>query len=354
MNEVSIITDGKKITGWTQLNVRRTMSELCDSFNFDYSDRWSNDFPLYTGLPCQIQIDGIPITTGFIDEIEPEVNDSSMSFMLSGRSKTMDLVDCNRVQAPYSWRNQNIYNLVKSICDPHGIKVTIERANPGEPFTEASVDQNESLFDFIQKLVKQRQLLTISGTDGNLILTNAGNTKSVDSFIEGENISSIKGKFSWANRYSEYVIKGQQKVKASADSWGGKTIAIYSKAIDENVLRFRPKMFTGNTQLTTGAAQLQVNWEAQVRAGRSNRFSIIHPSWVQSNGDLWKENLITYVKHSKLKLDGEFLIESVDYTQENNTQYSTIYFVMPDTYAIDPKDIVVKKPVKSGKYGWNK
>lgn len=354
MNEIAIIADGKKISGWTKVTVRRTMAELCDSFNFNFSDKWGNEFPpLYDGLPCQVKIDDIPVVTGYIDEIEPEITPDSVLFMLAGRSKTMDLVDCNRIESPYSWSNQNILNLAKNVCSPHGINVTLNGV-VGDIFAEASIDQNESLFDFLQKFAKKRQLLTLSGTDGNLILTNAGNEKAVDSFIEGQNIPTIKGKFSWTNRFSEYVIKGQQKVKAKAESWGGKTIAIYSKAVDENVTRFRPKMFTGDTQITTSDAQKQVNWEAQVRAGRSHRFSIVVPNWVQSNGKLWKENLTTYVKHSGMRLDGNFLIESVDYSLDTNAQFCTLNFVLPSTYTINPKDIIKKQKAKSGKYGWSK
>lgn len=354
MNNVSLITDGKAISGWNELTISRSISQLADSYKLTFSDAWVDQFPeIYVGLKCQVMVHDKLVITGFIDDIEPELEPNTVRFSLSGRSSTGDLVDCDRIEKPFTWKNINLLNVASRVCEPFGIKVSIE-GSPGDSFAEVSIDQNESIHEFIDKLARQRQFMLLTEPDGNLKLTHTGNTRSNDSFIYGENLHKIKGKFSFKNRFSDYTIKAQQKVKAGEEAWGDKTISIFATAKDEVITRYRPKMLTGRTQMPVKTAQQQVNWEAQIRQGRSNSFTITHPSWVQENGDLWKEDLITYVKCPLLRLDADFLLDAVDYTVNAGELFSSLTYVSQDTYAPNPKDTIKKVSRKNNKYGWGK
>lgn len=353
MNKVSIVTNGKDISGWNGVRINRSIAELADTFELDFSDSWIDQFPeIYVDLPSEIRVDDKTILTGFIDDILPELESDSAVFKLTGRSKTGDLIDCNRIDPPYTWKNINLNRIAKTICDPFGINVIFESASTGENFVEASIDHNETLFDFLDKLAKQRKLLMLTNTSGNLVFTTAGKERSHDSLIQGENIPKMQASFSFKNRFSHYRIKGQEKTVPSQSSWSSKSIAIYADAKDEQVKRYRPKMITASTQIKTNIARDQIAWEAQIRAGRSTRFSINLPTWTQSNGDLWRENLVVYVKAPLFRIDGDYLIESIDYALEESSLYATLNFVDKNTYASNPKETIEKPNKKKGKYGW--
>lgn len=357
MHKVSVITEGMEISGWNTVNISRSLSQFADSFKIGFSDVWTDKFPdVYVGLQCKIQIDGTTVITGNIEAVEPSFTGETIKYEISGYSLTKDLVDCDRIEKPFSWKNVDLYQVSKKICEPFGINVTIEASSPGPKFTEVSVNQGESLYDFLNKLAVQRGFLMITSLDGGLIYTNAGKYRAVDSLIQGENIAEFKGQFSFANRFSDYVIKGQQKVKADENSWTDKTISIFSKVQDLGVGRYRPKMMTADTQVDLTTAKKQAAWEAQIREGRSTRFSIKVPDWVQSNGNLWRENEIVYIKVPVGRLDGDYLVETVDYNFQSTTEQTftecEMGFVNKNTYNANPKDTIKKPSKPKGKYGW--
>lgn len=354
-NEVTIITNGQAISGWTSIQITRTMSSIADSFRISFLDSWVKQFPdVYAGLGCSIKIDGVKIITGYIDSITPELSANEVKFELSGRSKTGDLVDCDRIQAPFSWKDIDIYRLSREVCEPFGISVLLDNVLPGNRFDEISYEQGETVFSFLSKLAEQRGYILISNTTGDLVYTTAGNTRAEDSIIQGQNLASIKANFSLVNRFSNYVIKGQS-IKKNNNAWTDSNVSIKAETTDEQISRYRSKLITADTKITTSSAQKKVNWEAQIRAGRSFKFTIVIPTWLQSNGDLWKENLLTYVKSPLFRIDGDYLLETVTYVLEPNDIYSELTFVDPVTYQPEPKAIIKKSPKsqrKVGKYGW--
>lgn len=353
MNKVSIVTEGKKITGWNTVKINKSISTLADQFTITFSDKWVDQFPeIYTGLQCVIKIDDESVLTGYIDNVSTEASAESIKFSITGRSKTGDLVDCEKIDPPFTWKNLNLYRIAKEICEPFSINVLFESPTPGNIFAEASIDQNESYYDFLYKLAKQRKFLLVTNVNGDLVFTNAGNNRSFDALIQGYNIASIKGNFNFLNRFSHYKIKGQQKTIANESSWNDSTISISADARDEQITRYRPKMITSNTKIDTNSAQQQVRWEAQIRAGRSTKFSIIVPTWKQSNGSLWRENLLVYIQSPLLRLDGEYLLESIDHELNETSLFSTLNFVGSDTYSFNPSETIKKLNKETGKYGW--
>ena len=109
MSKVEIITDGKTISGWNSVNIKRSMTELCHSFELSFSNKWVDEFPpIYAGAKCIIKIDDVKILTGYIDNIITNITSNNIEYNISGRSKTEDLVDCNRIKSPFTWNNKDI------------------------------------------------------------------------------------------------------------------------------------------------------------------------------------------------------------------------------------------------------
>ncbi len=57
-DEVEMIIGGKKFTGWTQVNVSRSMETLSGRFSFISMDPWNKDaWELFPQQDCVIRID---------------------------------------------------------------------------------------------------------------------------------------------------------------------------------------------------------------------------------------------------------------------------------------------------------
>ena len=279
MNNTRIIINGEGLSGWSEIKISKSIKSLADTFTFTFSDSWVDEFPdLLVGTPCKVKDEDDLLLTGFIEQISIISRPNLLSYKIVGRSRTGDIVDCNRIDPPYSWINRNILQIAKDLCSPFNIDVEVE-TDIGEPFPKEVLDQNEGIVEFLQKLALKRGLILTTSPQGNLVITNAGRVRSEKSFIEGTNISDLEVKFSYADRYSFYRMKAQSQSIYNENSWGRKTIQVFADTIDENVERFRPKLLTSDTSLNKSSAQKQVNWEAQIRAGRSTQFKIKNPEW---------------------------------------------------------------------------
>ena len=50
---------------------------------------------LREGLACEVRLGGEVVVTGYIDDYEPDLTETTSTICVEGRSRTGDLVDCS-------------------------------------------------------------------------------------------------------------------------------------------------------------------------------------------------------------------------------------------------------------------
>lgn len=356
-NDVQILVGTERLEGWTSVSVKRSVDTIAGTFSADMVDIWNLEeaIELYPGLECAVLVAGEKVITGYIDKQVPKVGPTTSNISISGRCKTGDLVDCSATNKPGTWKNIGLRSLVSSLLNPNGNTFNIGLkvgTDLGEKIKEFSINTGESVFEAISRVSQDRAVVPLSTNKGELLLTNIGGNKSSDDLIYGMNLESADGEASFIDRFSEYVVKGQQSGKGRG--WNKQTTQKVGKAFDEHIPRFRPKVITADSEISSEGAQKLANWEAQIRAGRSIGVKVSLPTWNQSNGDLWKENLLVYVSIPKLRIDGELLVREVEYTLNGTRRGLNMQLVDPRIYAVKPKKEIKKKTRKSAVPFWLK
>lgn len=339
-------------TGWRSVEVRRSISKMASTFKLDLTDAWGTEpYIFIEDTSVKILVGGEELITGYIDSIDPNIDSKNYDLSISGRCRTGDLIDCSAVNKPGTWKKLNILQICQRLTEPFGINVSMVEA-PGDAIAEVTITAGQSPFDVLEPLCKEKALLPLGNVQGNLFLTVAGNEDANDSLTYGgdnANVITVGGKFDYKQRFSNYYVKGQRK--SEGDGWNRSTVNIYGEATDQNIGRYRPKLFTTNSLLTNNAAAKRAAWEAQVRAGKSNTLNVMVGDWRQSNGDLWRENLNVYVYIPVLRVSAEMIIEEITYVLNDSGRTCSMKLVSPDTFAPEPKK-VRKKKTASNKYGW--
>lgn len=350
-DELTLQIGSDLYTGWKSITVKRSISRMASTFELSLTDAWNTEpLPFMEDTFIKILVGKEPLITGYIDEITPDIGPNSYDFGITGRCKTADLIDCSAINKPGTWKKLNILQICNRLIEPFGLSVSMVEA-PGAAIAEVTINAGQSPFDIINALCKERALLPLGNVEGNLFLTVAGNENADDSLVYGEdgNILAVRGNFNYKERFSIYQVKGQRKTEG--DGWNKSTINIFGEARDENVGRYRPKLFTTNSLLTSADATKRAAWEAQVRAGKSNVLTVTVDGWRQSSGQLWRENQNVYTYIPALRVSAEMIIDEVEYTLNDSGRNCTMKLVSPDTFAPEPKKVRKKKAV-SNKYGW--
>lgn len=124
---------------------------------------------------------------------------------------------------------------------------------------------------------------------------------------------------------------------------------IVGTAKDPGVSRYRPKVIVAEAQADDGAAQKRADWEMRRRIAKATEATISVVGWRQSNGELWRPNMMVSVDAPWLSLDRELLISAVEYSYGNDGEVATLTLTLPDAFL--PEKWRKSKKKKGGKGG---
>ena len=353
-DNVYLTIGSNRLTGWKNVRINKSMGTLCSSFSFATVDKWEGAaLVIVPNLLCKVAHGSTQIIEGYIDQVDIKTTVDDETIMVTGRDKTGDLVDCSAVNTPGSWKNIDLQKLVYELVRPFGLRVYLEADNV-EDVREFSISSGESVFECITKLCADRGLLAQSNEDGDLVLTTSGNTRSIDNLVLGQNVMSAEVDYDFSNRFSVYTVKGQKS--GDGNSWNESTNEVFGTATDDGITRYRPKVFIGDSEMSSSLAAKRAAWEAQVRAAKSGKLVLTLPTWRQSDGALWSINTLVTCDIPPLRITPEIplLVDEAEFVQDSEGgTICTLTLIRGDAYAAEPQKAVKNKTTKRGfGYGW--
>lgn len=316
MPEVLLSVDGQDWGGWKSYRVGLGMQQLAGTFELQLTERWAGQAvrrQIPEGAPCSLHYDGDLLITGYIDRVSPTYNAQDHSVSVGGRDKTCDLVDCS---APATqWIGRGLADVARELCAPFGIEV-IDLAGANAPFASLKPNDGETVFEMLDQAARIRGVLLITDGKGNLIITRAGQARAHDALVLGENIHQGSGNRDFSDVFSHYTLKGQSQ--GSDELSGEAAAAVMAKATDSRIKRHRPTTIIADGPLDRAAAIQRITWERNVRWGRSQSINYTLIGHRQSNGELWRPNILVPVYDAYNYLNGaERLITDITYVLDD-------------------------------------
>jgi len=351
-DDISITIDDKNFSGWSKIIVDRSIEDVTSSFSFQVVDNQNQqnnqNWPLQTQSKAVIKVNDVPIINGFIDRVSVGISKESHTITISGRDKTSDLVDTTAFHpgTKYTLKKTTIFELALFLSDPYGIRVELDRNVEIDDTFDITFKTSESPYEIMDRKAKELGLMLITNERGSLVITNSVRETTTDSLVMGTNILSANMDFDYTNRFSKYIVNSQISTTAN---WGG-NINVTAEAEDPNVSRFRPLLIQGESQMNRAKAQKRANWEANVRAARSQVVNIKVQGFTQTNGDLWQINKLVEVDAPELYINPPILllITSVQFNLNENGTTTTLSLKREDAYTRLPP----KKVKAQNKLGW--
>lgn len=340
MSEVALEINGVEHKGWLAVEVTKSLEALCGSFQMVLTDRWNatpNPMNLLPGATCRVTIDGEQLIDGYIDVVDLQISADRHEIRVAGRDKTGDLVDCSVTTGTGEWKNLKLEELVEKLVEPFNIEVKTE-VDTGERIAKFNVEQGMTVFEAVQKVCALRGCLAVSDTEGNLVITRAGEDRAGTNIEQGKNLLEGSATYDFTERFSEYVVKGQRRTEDNVDARTAATAK--GKVVDSNVDRFRPMLIVAEGQADKAKAEARAKWEAAVRRGRSRSYEITVQGWKDDGGNLWQVNRIGTVKASMLGVSTDLLIASTSFILDDQGERTRLRMVPRETYIPEPGEEV--------------
>lgn len=348
---ISIAIDGTEYLDIVQASARFSMDEIATSFRITFSDKWFStgfaDLPFQEGSLCEVFIDGEKAITGFIDDIPISYSATTHSIEVSGRSLAGLLVDCSAQHKTGSWRNSQAKSIINDLISPYGISFGFDSSVPisdqTKPLRKFAIEQEETVFDAINRIARLRGYFLISQPNGNLLGTRAGTEISQTPIQKGGNILAASRRGRFQDRYSTYLVKAQN---AGDDTWfaDDASTRLFYQTTDPQVVLNRPLIIVSDAQGDKKDLELRGNWERNTRAGRSRRVSYTLRGFTQNDGQLWKMNTRIRIRDPFFDIDDEFLITTVDFGFRGDGSFTELGLTLPQAY-----DVLIPPKKKSPK-----
>lgn len=344
MSRLELIVNGRRYQGWKAVRVTRSIESLAGSFALEVNDRWANQrdpWPIAEEDACRVEIEGIAVIDGFIDERDSSLAGTSRALSYTGRDRSAVLVDCSTILDRWTFRNANILDVARQIAAPFGIEVSIQaglQLPPPKP--KIVVQPGDRAFDVLQREAVVSGVLLVSDGAGGVLITRAGARRANTSLIEGRNVLAASVKYSATERYRRYVVATQIP---GTDEASGAATRVRAEAIDEGVRRSeRVLMILPEAGITADYARRRADWEARIRAARAETVSVTVLGWRQPAGPLWPVNTLVRTQVPSIGINGDMLISGAEHSLSAEGETTQLRLVRPDAFSPEPQAVVRK------------
>lgn len=343
MDDVILRADGVEYRGWTKVQVTRSLEAMAGSFTLELTFNWQGKpdqyrafmAPIKQGKPCTIDIGNDRVITGYVDDWVPSYDDKQVIISVTGRDKTSDLIDCSIVYPSGQFVNQTLTQIANTVCKPFGIDVVVNVDDITEPFKRIQIEQGETPHELLTRLARQRGVLLTNDALGRLVITRSTKESAGVSLILGQNILAARGRFSWRNRFSQFIVKASG---AGFGDWGDDNNAVgglKAEITDDEVMRYRPIIIVNEEITTAEGASRRGQWERQRSIGRSNSAEYTVTGWrIPETGKVWGINTLVPVRDEILDLNEDMLINTLMFSEDDGGRIAVIGVVHPDALDI--------------------
>jgi prophage tail gpP-like protein len=322
-DELTLIVNQASYRGWLSVEIERSLDQFAHRFSLRYLDREDQPWSVIPGAECSIRWGQEIMITGHVNRSRAAASESEWVLSCEGRSLTGDLVDCSSVHKTGAWTNKTAAQIIKDLCDPYGITVTLDVTDT-EVFGRFAIEEGETVHETIDRLCKVRAFLPVTQPDGNILLTRIGQgalyTLDVAQAVAFEILPDDSG------RHSEYLLRAVG-IGSEADA------LVKASAIDDTVMRFRPLVVIGDAPSGSTAAKNRAQWEANVRAGRSERLRYTMLGAVNAANVTYQPGDLYAIQDDELGVDEIMVCERAVLRNSNSELLTELEFTRPEAYS---------------------
>lgn len=351
-NLVTLTVDGMDYSGWKEVEIGAGIERLARDFTVSLTWNWpgakGGPVRVRQGARCEVKIGRDLVLTGYVFATPIRYSATEVTVSVSGRSLTADLIDCTVDEKPGQWRGQPVASIVRALAAPYGVAV-VDEIRDAATVADHSVEPTETVFESIDRMLSLSELFATDDGHGRLVMAQPGSGgRAADAIELGRNIKSGDAQLDFARLYSEYRCVGQ---RAGTDEEFGEAASEVSAAVtDGRMGRRRMLKVQPSGQLTPALAQRRVEWERDFRLSRALKTAYEVQGWRQSNGALWRPNMLVRVVDDLIGFDRDMLITEVSYVLGASGMLTRMSVAPPEGFVPEPTHKKGRKR-KKGKGG---
>ena len=343
-NAVRLLVGGQEFGGWKSVAIQGGIERQVRDFDLTITNKWpgNTEIPrrVHPGDACEVFIGDDKVLTGYVDATPISYDGTSVTVGVRGRSKTADLVDCAAINSPGQWRAAKIERIAAEMAKVYGVDV-VTQVDTGAAMTHA-IEQGETVFESIERMLKLRQVLATDDAQGRLVFIKVGDAPKATTALElGKNIFKCDAPLDFKDVFTEYIVKGQRP--GSDEEFGATVAGETARITDDTISRKRVLLIKQGGESTSSSAVDRVRYERAHRKAMALATTYTVVGWRQDDGALWLHNQLVRVRDAAVGFDDEFVIAEIQYQLSEAGMLCVLKVGPRDGYVNKPESAKMKK-----------
>ncbi|MDA5487614.1 phage baseplate assembly protein [Yersinia kristensenii] len=343
-DDLTLEVGGRAITGWSKIQVTRSIEKLPSSFELSLMDRYpASEWQQWVnpGDACVVKLGNDAVLSGYIDSWDNKISGTTHEVTAKGRSKCQDLVDCS-AEWPNSVISQStVLQIAQKLAEPYGIKVTSDITDMAV-VPKFTLNWGETAQAVIEHVTRWAALLYYDQPDGNLYLTRVGQRKAASGVEQGVNILSANLHTDINQRFIDYTgVALSNNAMARRPASGGNNISALVRTQDTELAQQLPNrhrnkiIIVESTMNSENLVRNSLDWSINRNNGRSKMLSVQVDHWRDRNNQLWETNSLIPITIPSMGLKDElWLLSSVTYLKDANGTVANMTLMPPEAFAV--------------------
>jgi prophage tail gpP-like protein len=329
--KITIKIGNNILEGFDNINISRDIEAFCGTFSFEAYSEKNIILPYAPSQSCEILVDGEIFLTGIIDSDFIGYDDNRHTYTFNGRDKTSIIVD-NSIEGNVNFTAPiNIVDIIQQLVVGFDAEIfVVPPVEPVNDFNEEELlsgDEGNNIFQFIEKLARQRGLLLRTDEAGDIVLEKEPGAKynvKLLNKINGTSNNILEGgrNRDYSQRYKRYKVHSQTNLSSGIVS--SPDYNITGEATDEDNSVNIDKYLEIEAEMSGNAASntIRAEWEKKIRAARSIIYSYnvreFTADTVNGVKEFWNINRLVDVKDDFFELNEILLIKSINFSYTND------------------------------------
>jgi len=334
--QVALIVGGKRLVGFQEVNVTRSMEDAAIRFALKATNpAWTEDaWALRLGAPIELYANGTLLVRGYIGNYEGDHESTNHVVTIDGRSKAGDVVDCPPARHKTGRVEGKDLLGVAQEFDEFGVGFSADV--PLKPIAKVQRHPMDTVFDTLEREAREQGLMLAGQPDGSIKITRAGTRRHAGALVEGmPPVKKFKVRFSADGKFSHVTVRGQK-----ASGAGKADLRQETTEYDPEVGRYRPLVLFVEGDATERDLKNRAQWERLRRTGAGTAIDIPVTTWRDAQGELWEPGRLVAVSLPSERVDQDMTLSAVTFIQNNGEDGGTIALLT----LVDPRTHGGKKP----------
>lgn len=342
---------GNQFEDWTSIWVQRTWGNSYDQFKFTCAERdgatasqVNASAQFKPGDECQIELAGKLALKGIIVSRQTAYDANSRGVQLQGTNETWAYATSSVVHKTNSFDGKTYKEIVDEVLGPTGVKYDFKGEPPQDIFRYCHSEKGETNFAFLERLAKNVNVIITCTKDGEFLFVCEKVDGNQGQLIEGGNILKMQCIISMEQAYKKFIVQGQSNAD---DKQKYRKVSEQEETGDGNFPgKYRIKIIPMEQPDYDGSGvKKRLRSEQAWEIGAMFNATIVVYGWQPDGvGPLWEPGRYVTVKSPMAMLDDAMVIQSVTYTQDNNSgSLSTLVCVSENAFKGPKQSFIVPR-----------